>query len=774
MKRDTFIKILSLSLGLTIGIVLIAKIFYELSYDTSYPDNERIYIITTGFVRGEDHYDFNQISGGVAPGFKDEVPGVESATRLTWLYSNPNFKDSEGNIISGNSFAADSYFFDVFSNEILVGDPHEILENPEQVMVSETFAEKLGGVTEAMGKRIANVDNPDDFKIINGVYKDFKKNGSINPDVLWSLNTINDWSRNNWLGNDRYVGYVKLKEGVNAEGLNDAIHKMQKNHQDLDELEQAGVKIWYKLELLSQTHLRKAKVKSAVIILSVMVFLIITISLMNYILIVISGLVKRSREIGVRKCYGANKTAIYKLLFKESSWQIITALFLSALLIFLGRGLIEDYTSYKFEELMVSQSIIAICVFVAFVFIISVLVPAGLYMRIPVAKAINGYHENSRKWKLGLLSVQILINVFMVCFVIIVTFQYRKANNFNPGYSTSNIVYVEFFSKEMSDYERILNSLEDLPFIEETGICLSLPFIGVNGNDTWPPDAKPDERFNIADIYPSTSGIFDIFQPNFIEGGKPQRKGEVTVSKSYVEKMNNFVDWKDGAVGKQIFLTGHNESSFTVSGVYDDILIGNLLNSDNRPSVWPYGELIKDEYFYQYIVMKVEDINPSILAKIKETLEKTIEAREFDVMVYSDGIKASYEESRKIRDVLAIGGFSSLLIALIGLIGFLNNESQRRRKELAIRKINGASSKDLFNLFYLSIIKLSLASAVVACCGAFIMGRQWLQQFSEKITLSPLIFVCGTLIILIIVTVVVMVNSYKVVTANPTQSLYNE
>lgn len=774
MKRDTIIKILSLSFGLTIGIVLIAKIFYELSYDGSYPDSDRLYMITSGFARGENSYDFEQISGGVAPGFRDEVPGVESATRLTYVSNNQNFKDSEGNIITGKWFAADSHFFDVFTQEILAGNPHDVLEDQEQVMVSESFAHKLGGVQEALGKRIANEDFPESIKIIGGVYKDFKKNGSIGPDLIWSLNVINEWSRNNWIGNDRYIGFAKLTKGVDPSSLKDAIHKTQETHQDLAELEQAGVKIWYNLQLLSQIHMRKSKVKSGVIILSVMAFLIITISLMNYILIVISGLVKRSREIGVRKCYGANKVSIYRLLFKESSWQIATALLLTLIFIFLGRNLIEDYTSYKFGEMMVSESIVAIGCMIAIVFIISVLVPAGIYMRIPVATAIRGYNENSRKWKLGLLSIQVLINVFMVCFVMIVSFQYKKANNFNPGYSTDNIAFVEYFTKDHSDYERILNKLDELPFIKKTGVCLSLPFIGVNGNDTWTPDSKPEDRFNIADIYPSTSGIFDIFQPNFIEGRKPQRIGEIAVSKKYKDKMSNYNDWKDGAVGKQIFLSGHDEPLFTISGVYEDILIGNLLNSDTRPSVWPYGELNKEGFFYQYIVMKVDEINPSVLSQIKETMENTVEDRKFDVMVYSDGIKSTYEESRKIRDVLWIGGVSSLLIALIGLIAFLNDESQRRRKELAIRKINGASSKDLFRLFYSSIIKLSLASSVVACCGAFIMGRQWLKQFSEKITLSPIIFICGTLFILIIVTAVVMANSYKIIISNPTQSLYNE
>ena len=250
---------------------------------------------------------------------------------------------------------------------------------------------------------------------------------------------------------------------------------------------------------------------------------------------------------------------------------------------------------------------------------------------------------------------------------------------------------------------------------------------------------------------------------------------EVAVSKSFVEQMKILGELKGNSpLGKQIKVTERNLPILTISGVYDDLLLGNLIYSDNRPSIWEYGSLDAENYYYNGIVFKCSEIKGEILTKIKETAESQLDGKNLDIDLVENFVRKSYNDSLKIRNIFIIGGSFSLLIALMGLIGFLNDESQRRRKELAIRKINGASSKDLLNLFYSSIIKLSLTSAIIACCGAFIMGRHWLQQFSEKITLSPLIFICGTLFILIIVTVVVMVNSYKVITANPTRSLYNE
>ena len=774
MKRDTIIKILSLSLGLTIGIVLIGKIFYELSYDRTYKDAERIYLIMSGFTRGEESYDFGQVSGGVAPGFKNEVPGVEAATRTAWISFNDKFKDEDGNKITGSFKAVDESFFDVFSQEIFEGNPKEVLKDPSQVMVSETFAEKLGGINEAVGKRIYNEDTPDDIKIVGGVFKDFKRNGSVSPEVVYSLNVIDEWSRLNWIGNDRYQGYVKLENGINPEDLSDAIHEMQLTHQNLEELNKSGIDLWYTLQSLPSIHLNQPKIKSGIVILSIIAFLIITVSLMNYILVVVSGLVKRSRDIGVRKCYGAEKESIYWMLFKESSWQIVVSLILTAVLIFAGKGLIKEYTGYEFMELLVPESIIAISVVIALVFIVSVFVPSLVYQRVPVSVALRGYSENSRKWKMGLLGVQLVINVFIVCFILIVALQYNRVNNYKPGYDTHNILYFSYYTGDNSEYGRIISELNKLSSVETSGVCLSLPCIGASGNDTGLPGSEPSDNFNIVDMYPSSPEIFDIFNLNFLEGGKPEREGEIAVSKSYVDKMNSYADWKDGAVGKQIYLSGHKTRYFTISGVYDDILIGNLLDSDKRPSVWPYGSWQNENDYFGYIVLKARDITPEILKEIKAATEKTVDGKEVDVMVYADRIRHSYEESRKIRDVLIVGGIFSLLIALMGLIGFLNDESNRRTKELAIRKINGASSKDIIGLFYSSILKISVASGIVACFGAFAVGRDWLQQFEEKISLTPIIFISGILIILVIVSFVVLINCFRIITANPTKSLYTE
>lgn len=778
MKRDTIIKILSLALGLTIGIVLIGKIFFELSVNTGFPNYDRIYLIQSNIKRGEEPLQYTQISGGVATGFKNEIPGVESVTKTTSLFPSPRYKDQNGNVWEyryPSAIVVDSCFFDVFNIETIGRSSKEILKQRDKIMISKSFAEKLGGIDQALGQILLNEDYPDFPMTIEGIFDNFPSNSTIKPDILFSMAIIPEVSTENWFGNDRYTGYLKLQSGISPHSLNEGIERMMANHEQLKEYDKIGIKIWFTLDNIHSIYAESSDVKNTVLILSIVMFLLVAVSLLNYILIVVSGMVRRSKDIGIRKCYGADKVSIYFMLFKESAWQIVLALLLSALLIFVGRNLIKEYTGFYFAELLVPESILAICIVIVVIFIVSVIAPAKVYLNTPVDKVLKGYSSSSRKWKFSLLGLQIAINIFIVCFVIIISVQYIKITRFYPGYTTDKIGVISYFAKDLNDYARIIEGLKSIPEIESVGVVNSIPSDRQSGNNVTFPDGNIDNNINVSDLYWSYPEVFDMFEINFIEGRKPMKPQEVAVSKSFIEQMKMLGELQGNSpLGKQIIVTDRNLPLLTISGVYDDLLLGNLIYSDNRPSIWEYGSLDAANYYYNGIVFKCSEINGEILTKIKETAESQLDGKNLDIGLVEDFVREGYNDSLKIRNILIIGGTFSLLIALMGLIGFLNDESQRRRKELAIRKINGASSKDLFNLFYSSIIKLSLASAIVACCGAFIMGRHWLQQFSEKITLSPLIFICGTLLIIIIVTVVVMINSFKVITANPTQSLYNE
>ncbi len=778
MRRnsDILIKVLSLGIGLAVGIVLIAKVFFELSYDSFYKDIDRVYTINTWYSMQGEEKDYGQVSGAVAVGFMDEVPGVEAGTRTTYVFNGDTYLDGDGNKLSGILVCADTCFFQVFDRPILAGDPVKVLGKWGSVMVNRSFAEKMGGVQECIGKQIANADM-DGLKLtIEGVFEDFPENGMLDYDILLSMDTYGKQSTDNWNGNDRYKGYVKLFPGVDPGTLSDGIRKMQEAHQPLAELEARGMQFKYFLKPFSKIHTSDPDVKSQVILLSIVAALLILISLLNYILIVISSMVKRSKEVGVRKCYGAEGKHIYGMLTKEALLHILLSLALATIIIFAGRSIVENLLGVPFQTLLVPQSIVAIAALIFFVLVISIVVPAELYQRIPVYAALKNYTENSRNWKLGLLGVQVLINVFLVVMMLIIGRQYQKVSNADTGYDYKNLYYFDMFDGDRQALTRAHQTLRSLPEITGVAAAYNLPYQGSNGDNVYLPN-DDRELFNIADQYECSPDFYDLMGIQFLEGRAPRDSSEIAVDEKFVTKMAEFTDWSDGAVGKQVFVTGHDRSRdsersyFTISGVYKSYLIGNLTGVDPRPSALFYGEVGSMSSWMPHTFFKVR---PEALPKIRQALEQALEGREINILSYEEQMRAAYADSKKMRNTMAIGAVFSLLIALLGLIGFIRDESLRRSKEMAVRKINGATTSDILSVFAKDIMKLSAVMAVIACIAAYFVAHKWLEQFAEKVSLNPLYFIGGALLVLLIVLGVVVLNCLRIARANPVESLKNE
>ncbi len=778
MKKnsDILIKVLSLGIGLAVGIVLIAKVFFELSYDSFYKDIDRVYTINTWYSHQGEEKDYGQVSGAVAVGFMDEVPGVEAGTRTTYVFNGNTYLDENGNKLSGTLVCADTCFFQVFDRPILAGDPVKVLGKWGSVLVNRSFAEKMGGVQECIGKQICNADM-DGLKLtIEGVFEDFPKNGSLDYDILLSMDTYGKNSTDNWLGNDRYKGYVKLMPGVDPNTLTDAIRKMQEAHQPLERIEAQGTSLRYFLKPFSSLHTSDPDVRSQVILLSIVAALLILISLLNYILIVISSMVKRSKEVGVRKCYGAEGKHIYGMLTKEALLHIVLSLVLAAAIIFAGRSIVENLLGVPFQTLLVPQSIMAIAAVILLVLVISIVVPAELYQRVPVYAALKNYTENSRNWKLGLLGVQVLINVFLVVMMLIIGRQYQKVSNADTDYDYKNLYYFDMFDGDRQSLVRAAQTLRSIPEVSAVAAAYNLPFQGSNGDNVYLPN-DDRELFNIADQYECSPDFYDLMGIQFLEGRAPRDSSEIVVDEKFVKKMAEFTDWSDGAVGKQVFITGHDRSDdtgrryFTISGVYKSYLIGNLTGVDPRPSALFYGEIGSMSSWMPHTFFKVR---PEALPKVRQALEKALEGREINILSYEEQMRAAYADSKKMRNTMAIGAVFSLLIALLGLIGFIRDESLRRSKEMAVRKINGATTRDILGVFSSDILKLSGVMAVIACIAAFFVARKWLEQFAEKVSLNPLYFIGGAALVLLIVLGVVVLNCLRIASANPVESLKNE
>lgn len=784
-KSDLIIKVLSLGVGMAIAVILIAKVCFELSYDNVYKDIDRIYKIRTGAVMQGEDKDFGQVSGAIAPGFKAEVPGVLEATRFTSIFNSENFIiDDDGSKVAAEHLLADSCFFRIFNRQFLAGEPEKALRSwSGDVAISKTFAEKLGGVGAAVGKQIANEDNPNLKLTVCGVYEDFPKNGSIHADVILSIEAMSKWSLSNWVGNDRYVAFVKLAEGVDPASLKDAIHEMQKAHQPLEEMEKSGLTLWYFLSPLATEHSSKPEVRNLVFILAIIAALLLLVSIMNYVLVAISDVIRRAREVGVRKCYGAESWDINRILLRETACNLGLSLAVAAALVLAFRGAIESLLGVPVQDLITPLSVwIVICV-VVLVFLVSAIIPAQMFTRIPISSAFRGYKESKRRWKISLLSFQFAINAVLVSLVLIVSFQYRKVLNTDPGYEYRNLVYETFPSYDQTKMNAIAGALRSLPEVEAAELTYTMPFEKASGNNVYLP-GDDRELFNIADEYGASEGFFDMMGFRLVEGSVPKGPNDVAVSKSFVTKMAAFADWSDGAVGKIVNISEHDQ--VTICGVYEDYVIGDVTDMDERPSVrfcWNrdfYTEADKDVDKYDWsglmhtIVIKLSEVTPAAMRKVEKTIREVAPDSDAEVKAYSETLVNMYDSTKQMKRTYELGALFALLIAVIGLISYVRDENYRRSAEIAVRKVNGAQSSEIVSMLVMDVLKVALVAVLIGDAGAWLVAHYWLQQFAVKIALNPLFFIAADIIVLAIIVSVIVIGSMRIAHTNPVESLKNE
>ncbi|MDR2083510.1 MAG: ABC transporter permease [Bacteroidales bacterium] len=772
-KGNNITKILSLAIGLTVALVLIAKIIFELSYDRFYPDSDRIYRIYSNYKYDDSEMDsYNSTPGAIAWGMKNEIPEVESATRIT--VTGFGIYTENKDYISAEVYLADENVFDVLSRPILIGNPKEILSQPMQCLVSRSIAEKIG-IDNVIGQTFTFNINSSRQITIAGVFEDIPENANINYDIVVSLKSISalgyyDGSEN-WIGNDRYCSYVKLAKGVKPESIAGQILAMQERNQDMEMLTKAGIKIGYTLINIRDLHTQNNKVvKLLILILGVLAIVLLVTSILNYTLIVISSLVNRTKEIAVHKCYGASGVNISRLMFMETFIHLILALILSSTTIILLKNTIEKLLDTSIQALFAPQIIFILILVCAIIFIISGFVPSYLFSKIPVAAAFRKAKESHRRWKVVLIFIEVAATSFLITILIIIGLQYNKLISDDQGYSFENVLFVEEYIQGKQVRNNIAQELRKLPDVKEVAFCTILPMGEASGNNISEINDEK-ELFNIADLYFIDENFLSVFEipiidgKGFVEG--ESGLGQMIVSESFVEKMAEKASWNDGVVGKDVMVSEHGNQ--TIIGVFGDFNIGSDgFSKETRPSVLFYEPDENSNYIF---VIKMHRITPGIMANVRSVFEKFITHEHYIVKNYEEEFKAGFYVIRTFRTSVLICSIVTLLIALIGLIGYLNDETNRRRSEIAIRKINGATIINIQGLFIKNILMTIIPAVIIGIAAAIIAAHFLQKSFIDKVHISILVYILCAVCIVSIILAVVSLNSYKASIRNPMENL---
>ena len=773
--RSNGIKILSLGVGLAMGLVLISKVCFERSFDKFYPDSDRIYRLHENIIRDGEYKSYGQVSGGVATAMQVEIPEVEKATRLTYIGGDKElFKTQDGNRYSARYVVmGDTNVFDLLPRPILIGDPKETLSRPGYVMISNRIAKLLGGAEQAVNKEFEFESSPGQTYTIGGVFEDVPENSHLCFEIVASLEGMSKWSRENWLGNDRYLGYVKLYPGTDPESLTTAIREMQGRHCDLEEVKIAGIDLTYSLVPLMDMHSNSDEVKSMNSLLGFLAFVLIFTAAMNYVLIVISTLINRTKEVAVHKCYGASDKNLFGMIMSETCLHMLISLLLAAFLIVLFRTKTEELLGATLGALFSTQTIVILIGVCIVIFFITGLIPTYMFLRIPVAAAFRNFKESRRYWKLCLLFIQFLATAYLVALLSVINKQYDYMVNVDPGYAYEKLAYCSTQGVEESVRNTAIEELRKIPEVDKVSACYDLPISGMSGNNvSLPGDDR--ELFNIADMYWVKDDFFSLMEIPVIEGEVFRSDGsasnKVMVSRSFVEKMEQVAGWTGSAIGKNVIITEHSQNGepFTICGVYEDVCIGSTGNPDTRPTA-----LFYDRYA-PMILIKFHEMSPENIKKAQKVLEDVMPDRNVTVTAYYMDMIDLYKDSRTFRDSVMIGGIVTLIIALIGLLGYTSDETNRRGREIAIRKVNGATAWSILKMISKDISYIAIPAIVIGMTVAYYSGTGWLEKFTEKAPIGFFIFLAGAMMVYVLIIACVLYRAWAVSNSNPVDSLKSE
>ena len=780
--RRNIIKILCLSIGLAVGFLLVAKIYFEQSYDSFFPDIDRIYRITESTVQNGEYKEHQYTPGGSAPELQRHIPQIEKATRFTTLTNgDPVLKFEDGRKIGvADVTLADTCCFDVLKTPILEGDPHEVLAVEDLVMIPRSLAEKIGG--DVIGQRFSVVDWGDTYKMtVGGVYEDYPLNSTRKNAVYLSMPTIGKFmwegSCDNLIGNDRYSSYALLADGADPEEVSALMLKHLKTVIDEEAFTIYDFRMW--VRPMAGAYSSQDGVKTMSWMLGILAVVMLMCAGLNYLLIVIGQLSARGKEMAIRKCFGTDRKSIFLMVMGESLFFMLVSLGLAVILAFCFSDLCRDLLGYSPKELFSTGKVwIAEGLVCVGLLVFTGIIPSVIYSRTPVAHAFRPATHGRKVWKLILLAVQFMATGMVMCLLVLVGRQYCMIGNLDIGLDYENVAM--FYRYPMSDEKTrtVMDELKKLLFVEGVASADVHPTDWASGNNIWTEGREADE-VNVADMEWSNPELFDVMGMPLVQGRGFGANADSTVNEVIVEErmvevfQKNFGEEDEDIIGKTFYITGHADGGMlnTIVGVVGNLRRGGFEseNADKRVAVFFPSSKVRGNVFIRFT-----ELTPENLTAAQKVLDSINDGDEIYITPYRMKIEAKRSGIRKFGMSVMVVGIAIILIALIGLIGYVADEVNRRAKEIAIRKVNGTDAWKIVRLFCLDVLKVALPSLLAGGVLAMVVGQRWLSQFTDRVSLSPLSMMACLAVLLILIMGVVAVNTLRVARSNPIDHLRSE
>ncbi len=799
-KVFSLINIIGLSVGLSAAFVIGILIYYDLTFDKFHADGDRVYRVVSDWTTPEGEVFNRGVAVPVGKYLQREMVGIESAA----LFFNTFFQKIE-NKESGKVFRntddiifTDASYFEMFKYKWLSGEPNAILSNPKEVVLTASRAAKYfpnNTPEQVIGKVL--VYNDSIPVKITGVVENFKERSDFIFQEFLSLKTaVNSHMKNtiitdSWNDtNSATQVFVKVSKDEDIAYIRAQLDNLAEDHTD-ENLSNLGLIRSFGLQPLSDVHFNAnygtfnngagPVNRKALASLALVALFLLLLGCTNFINLNTAQTARRSKEIGIRKTLGSSKK---QLIVQFLSETFLLTLIAAVFSLFSSSWLFRAFSEFIPPEIGLNfyadpRIAISIIILLLLVTFLSGFYPAVVLSRFRPIKVLR-----SKVMKIGdkgSLRKYLTVFQFVIAqvFIVATLFVVKQLNfliSMDMGFKTEANAYVRaWHDDDLGSRINFAQALENIPEISTISLAKDPP-ASTNVNSTIATYIGDDKEIN-TDMHQLFGDLnyLKLYDIKLLAGRDRLNDtiNELVINETY-SKILGFGNPEE-AIDKQ--LTFWENKTGTIVGVMEDFHQRSL-HTDILPMAL-VGDTNRDFYAQFNTLHFALSQNgtahlPNAIAKVERAWKSIYPEGDFEIHFIDDEIKQFYEQERKTSVLLKWATSLAILISCLGLLGLVIHTTERRTKEIGIRKVLGASLTQLNVLLCTEFLILVGIAFTIATPIAYWGTKNWLQGFAYKTNLSWWVFAISGVALLLISMVVISIRTIAAANKNPVKSLHTE
>ncbi|MCF8243247.1 MAG: ABC transporter permease [Melioribacteraceae bacterium] len=755
-KIYTSVNFISLAVGFTCFIIINLYISYEFSYDKFNTGYENIFRVVKK--------DYIGTPAQLAPLAVERIPDIKYATRIDLVSKRtPVMFKYKTQMFNENKFIrVDPEFFKIFSTRFIYGDSSTALNNENSLVITSKTADKYFGDENPIGKVLSSEDGKE--YVISAVVNGFPENSHFHFDLLARF----EKTRFYW-GEFNFITYFKAASNANIDILQKQLGEIYKENTN----ESANPFLVQRLaEIHLNSHIRGElepnTYKSNIYLYFIVSVLILLIGTINFTNLAVAQYFKRMKEVGLRKVIGASKWQIVNQYISESLLYVVFTLLVSVNFVKLFLPYFNNLIGKQIEFNLAGN--FSLSLIIAITAIVVVLISGGypaVYLSglnpVSIVKGEVNLKSSNSWLRKTLVIIQFSISIFFIIISLLMSEQLYFIDNADLGFNKEHIINIPTGEKYSGNYATLKSEIKKLPFVEDAAYSNFL-LSGNNWNQTcWWEGADESEQHRIRWIpadpdFLHTFGIESLWGNGFT---KDRLDGAEYILNESAMKM---IGWKD-AVGKGFKVI--NKGS--VVGVVKDFHFKSLY-SKLEPCV-----LVNYPNLFSHISIRIQQYNvKNSVEQIRAIWRQFMPDRPFDYYFFDDDYDAIYKSEVKSASIINLAAYFTILISCLGLFALASFMAVQKTKEIAIRKVLGASAPTIFMGLVKNFAIWMFVANLIAWSAAYHFINIWLNDFAYKIDIDVRNFILAGLITLAIAMGAVSYQTIKAATANPVKSLKYE